>query len=309
MAGTVLILDYIMHEREKIKHIAGSIGDFNFVELSNINEFNIGILSSPYLSLIIMDIEFPLAADGLNILSSIRETGKGSRIPVIIITKSDKQEHKSAASKYKVNDYIIKPYNSRRLEDSISTLVQTEKPFKYNTNCINDFTISFDSYFTKQIKFADRMSLPLSIILFSTINTQSESSDNESRPSPCLEQICSIIEPGLHHILRETDNTFLNNGKDILVVLPGTGLSGARSVEEKVKKYINTILENNGVKFSNCFCSACAAFPDDGKDFQALIKCIFNRISDKELLEKMASIPIDTRKYANKRYSQFNRWF
>ncbi len=65
MDGTILIIDYSEYEREKIKITFDNIGEFEFIEIKNPNEFyNLKKLNTD-ISLIIIDIEFPVAEKAL----------------------------------------------------------------------------------------------------------------------------------------------------------------------------------------------------------------------------------------------------
>jgi hypothetical protein len=49
-------------------------------------------------------------------------------------------------------------------------------------------------------------------------------------------------------------------------------------------------------------------FPEEGENFQQLMETAFRKVSSKEMLEKITSIPTDARNYADKIYSRYKRW-
>ncbi|MCX7745290.1 MAG: response regulator [Clostridia bacterium] len=308
MDGTILILDYSEFEREKVKHILSNIGNFNFVELVSITEYNRYIEKTDLEpSLIIMDIAFPVEKEGFEIISSFRNNTVISKTPIIVTTKRDTLEYRNAALKLSVNDYIIKPYTANRLENSVRSLIKIEKKFTYNINNTATIIMTFEDYIIKELKIADRMKQPLSVILITSAKPKVPKSNEDSISKELREKIYSVAIEGAKLSLRSTDTAILNNSSDILVVLPGSDASGASVVIEKIKSHISEKLEQINVKFDDIFYSVSVTFPDEGKDFQSLMESAFKKISDKELLEQISSILVSTREYADKIYRRFNR--
>jgi transketolase len=68
-------------------------------------------------------------------------------------------------------------------------------------------------------------------------------------------------------------------------------------------------LEKAGERYSDHFYTVSVTYPDEGKDFQALMKRAFGKITDKDIYEKAESITQDTRKYAKKMYNKYSKWF
>ena len=83
MEGTIIIMDYSAYERQKIRHIAARIGQFDFIEVGDYSQFKLLNLDIRDLKLIIMDLDFPTEADGFNALTKIRSS-KARNVPVIL---------------------------------------------------------------------------------------------------------------------------------------------------------------------------------------------------------------------------------
>ncbi|MCX8129551.1 MAG: response regulator [Clostridia bacterium] len=307
MDGNILILDYSEFEREKIKFLLKLIGSFNIIEIPSINQYYTLMDSIDDISLIIMDLAFPDEAQGFEILGLLRKSCKD--IPVIIATRSEKLEYRDQAAKIGVYDYIIKPYNSSRMENSIRSVIKVENRFYYDTKGIDEIIMSFDYYIEKQFHMADAIKQPLSIIFISSLEEGTGSSSNDSSFPERKERACSTAVNTVRPMLSATDTMVLNKNGDILVVLPLTDLAYAKLCKEKVVENITADLEKVGERYADYFRTIQVTYPDEGKDFQTLMKCAFSKIADKELYSKAAIITQGTRSYANKLYSKYSRWF
>ncbi len=306
MDGTVLIMDYSDYERKKIKYILSNTGKFDFIEFSNINQFTTAFNQLCNLSLIIMDLAFPVEKEGFSVLNSIRNSSVLKDTPVIIIAKSDNVEYRDAAVKLLVNDYIQKPYKPVRLESSVRSIVKIQKKFSYNVNESAKIIMSFEEYFAKELSMAKRTKQHLSIMLITLIKPKEEKFLDIPNLSEIMDKAYSIAIDRVKRSLRVTDYAILNN-RDIIVVLPNTAASGARVVNEKICLYIDVGLNNINVRFDHFFFSTCVTYPEDGNDFQSLMERALKTVTDKEMLEKFTNILGETREYARSRYNQFKK--
>lgn len=306
MDGTVLIMEYSGYEIKKIKYILSSIGNFDFVEISEINRFYSAFRTLGNLSLIIMDLAFPTVEEGFSLLASIRSSSHLKDMPVIITSKSDNVEYRNAALKLLVNDYIQKPYKPFRLESSVRSLVKMEKRFSYKVNESAKIIMSFEEYFAKELNMAKRTKQCLSIILITLIKPKEEKLNNLENINEIMDKAYSTAIDRVKRSLRVTDYAVLNN-RDIIVVLPNTNPSGARVVNEKISLYIDAGLNSINVKFDDFFFSTFVTYPDDGSDFQSLMERAIKRVTDKEMLEKFTNILDETKNYARSRYNQFKK--
>ena len=166
--------------------------------------------------------------------------------------------------------------------------------------------MTFDNYIEREIKFAERSSSPLSLILITTIqiNADIESEEQASIDKPF---IFSIAVKKARRALRATDTIVLNKGRDILIVLPCTDEHGAQLVSDKIKAEMEPEFEKIKSDLKEYIYPVHVTYPYDGDSFQALMHKAFMQVSSKELLEKIVSIPTDTLNYANKSYSRYQR--
>lgn len=308
MEGTALIIDYSVYERQKIRHIIEKNGSLDIAEVGDISQINNIDLNSKEIKLIIMDLAFPSESDGFRLLRKLR-SAENSDVPIIILTQSDRQELKAEASKYMVNDYIIKPYPLKRLEKSIKSFLHSEMKQQYDTSAITDINMSFDSYVDREIKYSKRTKAPLSLILITMLQIKTDPDAARVTDSGFIASVFSIAAKKAREALRATDTIVLNQDRDIIIVLPCTDETGARSVCEKIKSGVEPEFARLNTESNKTVYPVYVTFPKDGNDFQSLMRTAFKKISDKEMLEKIVSIPTDTRKYADKSYNLHRKWF
>lgn len=303
MDGTILIIDYSEYEREKIKITFDNIGDFEFIEIKKPDEFYSLKSIKPDISLVIIDIEFPVAEEGFKILSSLKKLTADT--PVIIVTKTDNKTYRKTALDFNVRDYIIKPYRTQRLGNSVRSILKIDQA-KYNIDSANVITMSVEDYITKEFKIASRANKKLSIILITPVYPYKATLEKDKKINPEFEKDMynSVIEK-VKLSSRYTDTVILNDNKDILVILPFTDAAGASKVVEKIKISVSEALNNLDFKFDQLFYTVYSTFPDDGKNFQALMKKAIKQVEDKIMLEKITSIGENALADARNKYNKF----
>lgn len=307
MDGTILIMDYSAYERQKIRHIIDKTGSFTIIEVGDIKQFMLIDLNIDDLKLVVMDLAFPRETDGFNALDMIRSS-VGGNVPVIIVTQSERPELRQEALKYSVNDYIVKPYQLKRLEGSIRSFIPIEKEFYYDTHNIENIIMSFDNYIEREFKFSNRTGIPLSLILITTLQLGSQTQSGESITDDYKASVFSVAAKKARDALRATDTIVLNQNRDILIVLPCTDAAGTQLVSEKIKKSMESEFSKMRIDRNEYIYPVHVTFPEDGSNFQMLMQKAFKRIADKEMLEKIVSIPSGTRRYADKSYNRYRRW-
>lgn len=308
MDGTILIMDYSSYERQKMRHIIEKIGSFNIIEVGSIGQFYLLDLEISDLKLILLDLSFPTETDGFNSLKRIKSS-ENRDAPVIIVTHLDKHELKAEALKYSANDYIIKPYQVKRLDSSIRSLVRVVRNFHYATEQINEIIMNFDDYIEREIKFSKRTQSPLSLILITTLQIRKISETGQQTTVDNKASIFAIAAQKAKEALRATDTIVLNQNRDIIIVLPCTDESGAQLVCNKIKSKMEPEFEKIKADQNEYIYPVYVTFPKDGDSFQMLMQTAFMKVSNKEMLEKIVSIPTDTREYADKSYNRYQKWF
>ena len=169
--------------------------------------------------------------------------------------------------------------------------------------------MSFDDYISREIKYAKRTKNPLSLIVITMLKLDTEADGRIHKEIANKDRVFPLAAQLAHAALRSTDTISINKGRDIIIVLPCTSQEGAEAVCNKLKDGIIEELRNMEIDQSEYIFPVHVTYPDDGDNFQSLMECAFGKVSVKEMLEKIASIPTDTRQYANRRYNQFRKWF
>lgn len=307
MDGRVLLLEYSAYERQKIRHILSTAGRFEVIDVGDIRQFGLLDLDIEDLKLIIVDLSFPTEFDGLEALKKI-SSSESRTVPVIVISQTDSPELRKEVLNYSARDYIAKPYNLKRLEASIKGIVRTEAAFFYDTSHISDITMTFDSYMEREIKFAKRTNTPLSLILITTLQMDERTDAGQLVSDSLRKSVFSIAVEKSREALRLTDTIVLNGNRDIIIVLPCTEEAGAQLVCEKIVKLSEPEFKGLSIDISQQVYPVYVTFPGEGENFQQLMETAFRKVSSKEMLEKITSIPTDARNYADKVYNRYKRW-
>lgn len=306
MGRTVLLIDYSEYEREKAKIILENIGDFDFIDIKNLNHYYSLSKSITSVSLIIMDIAFPLEKDGFKILSLLRENNLTANTPLIIATKSDNPQHQRTALNYNAGDFIIKPYQTKRMESSVRSILKIEQEFIYEINSANVITMSIKDYILKEFKLASRSGQNLSIVFITPIQLKKDLFDQQKTIDEELKKKIYSIAGNMAKISsRSTDTIILNDDKDILAILPFTNAIGAEMVLRKIVKSTSQGLSEIKINYDDFFYGVHVTFPSDGKSFQALMEKALKKVESKIMLEKITTIGSNTIKNARNTYKLF----
>lgn len=306
MDGTILLIDYSEYEREKVKINFDNIGDYQFIEINSLKTYNQVFQNLSNLSLIIIDISFPSEKEGFEVISSLRKNEFTANTPIIIITKSDNLEYKTHALKYSVSDFIIKPYQTKRLENSIKSTLKIKNKFRYNLDSANVITMSVEDYISKEFKIASRANQNLSIVLITHIEIIKDSFESPKTLSPSQkEKVYHMAIEKVKSASRSTDTVIFNDSKDILVILPFTNSQGADKVVSKVTDSLVDGLNSQDI-YTDFFYTVHVTFPHDGKTFQNLMEKALKKVEDKIMLEKITHIGLDRLDHARKTYKKFN---
>lgn len=306
MDGTILLIDCSDYEREKVKITFDNIGDFHFIEIKNLETYNQSLPNLAEISLIIIDIAFPSEKEGFEVVASLRQNVFTVNTPIIIITKFDNIDYKSRALKFNVNDFIIKPYQTKRLENSIKSTLKINSQFRYNLDSANVITMSVEDYISKEFKIASRANQNLSIVFITHLDiTKSSSENTQILSSSKKEKIYLMAIEKAKAASRSTDTVIFNDGKDILLILPFTNSQGAETVVSKITESLIQGLNSLSIPI-DFFYTVYTTFPYDGKTFQAVMEKALKKVEDKIMLEKITNIGLNKLNHAKKTYRKFN---
>ena len=303
MAQKILIINSQKIDQDKIKNVVKNIGDYNIIEITSKTQYEHSKGFFDNLCLAITDIFLPDEKSGFSVIESLRGNPDTSSVPIIAVSKNDSTQLREKVFKYKVRDFIIKPFTKQRLENSLKSILKKEADYTFNTSNIGSLVISFDEFIEKEIKLSERLDRPFSIILISLLLSKNSMAEQKNR----IDNFFEIAETKCRSWLRSTDTMFENEKKDIILILPATDSHGVKSVESKLKNSIDRKLKSMNYLFKDYFFSSHVTYPDNGETVSELTKNLFKKMEDKYRQEKYASIPERLREYANKRYIQFNK--
>lgn len=134
-AFTVLIVDDDKLIRDIIMQNLRGIGFQKFVQASNGVEANKHLKNrKATIDLILCDWDMPVA-DGLTFLRAVRADHTYSHVPFIMVTAQQTQERLkiSQAAKYKVDAYIVKPFQSETLRKKVIQVLFGQDDLKKNS--------------------------------------------------------------------------------------------------------------------------------------------------------------------------------
>lgn len=294
MNQSILIINFSRYEIEKLKIFFDILGEFNFFEIDILSDLYL-IESMLEIDLIMLDLDIPTPDIGLSLLHKIRSYNSMSSTPIIVTSRYNKIDYKTESYKYNVNDYIYKPYNPKRLKNSIISALNILSTDKYMFDSGKIISLSIENYISKEFKSAKRCNQSISIIVLRPII----SNHNYKKSDLWYEGICEKIK----NTIRSTDTIILNINKDIILILPFTDHAGTKKVVSKVKNRIQLIY---GEDFLNkTFYISHSTYPDDGFNFQDLMKKISKNFDDKIALEKLTSLGQNTIDKAMDSYKKF----
>ncbi len=116
----VLVVDDAATMRRIVRGLLRELG------LKNVREADDGTtaleaLKTKKADLVVSDWNMPQMT-GIDLLKAIRGDGDLKDIPVLMVTAESKKENIMAAVQAGVNNYIVKPFNAKTLEDKLGKI-------------------------------------------------------------------------------------------------------------------------------------------------------------------------------------------
>lgn len=120
----------IIEDSQALSHaLADKFHRVNFkVLLANDGKTGLEEVLKQQPDLILVDIMMPIM-NGIEFLEMLRKNQWGEKVPVIIVSNSDREDHRKEAEKYNCIDYIIKANTTM---ENLINLVKTTLIDKYN---------------------------------------------------------------------------------------------------------------------------------------------------------------------------------
>jgi two-component system chemotaxis response regulator CheY len=113
----ILIVDDFSTMRKIIRNILTQLGFKNILEADD-GTTAIEILKKEKVDLIISDWNMPKMS-GLELLKAVRSDENLKDVPFVMVTAEAQKENILEAIKYKVNQYIVKPFTPETLKEKL----------------------------------------------------------------------------------------------------------------------------------------------------------------------------------------------
>lgn len=113
----ILIVDDFSTMRKIIRNILTQLGFKNILEADD-GTTALEILKKEKVDLIISDWNMPKMS-GLELLKAVRSDENLKNIPFVMVTAEAQKENILEAIKYKVNQYIVKPFTPETLKEKL----------------------------------------------------------------------------------------------------------------------------------------------------------------------------------------------
>ena len=116
----VLVVDDASATRQIIKSMLKELGFNNIREVEN-GQLALDSLKRRKADLVLSDWNMPVMS-GIDLLRAIRADKELKAIPVMMVTAEAEPENIMEAVKAGVNNYIVKPFNAKTLEEKLNKI-------------------------------------------------------------------------------------------------------------------------------------------------------------------------------------------
>jgi two-component system chemotaxis response regulator CheY len=120
----ILVVDDFSTMRRIIKNILRQLGYENIVEADD-GSAAVEVLKSEKIDFIISDWNMP-HMPGIELLKTVRSNEEWKNTPFLMVTAEGQKDNVIEAVKYKVNNYIVKPFTPETLMEKINKIFETK---------------------------------------------------------------------------------------------------------------------------------------------------------------------------------------
>ncbi len=238
--STILVVD----DDPNNLSVFGSLlsGEYRILVASN-GEIGLDLAASQRPDLVLLDVMMP-GLGGYAVCAKLKTEDETKDIPVIFVTSMSDTQHESEGFLVGGVDYVIKPVNPIILRARIKThLDLKQKTDELRSLAVKDFLTGlanrhrFDKFLTQEWQRGVRGgSTGLSVIMldvdyFGHYNNYY----GHLAGDLCLQQVAATLQKIVE---RSTDLVARYGGEEFCCVMPGTSLSGAIHVAEKIQEAI-----------------------------------------------------------------------
>jgi two-component system chemotaxis response regulator CheY len=120
----ILVVDDFSTMRRIVKNILRQLGYENIVEADD-GATAMEVLRSEKIDFIISDWNMP-QMPGIELLKNVRASEEWKTLPFLMVTAEGQKENVIEAVKYKVNNYIVKPFTPETLKEKIDKIFEAK---------------------------------------------------------------------------------------------------------------------------------------------------------------------------------------
>jgi two-component system, chemotaxis family, chemotaxis protein CheY len=118
----ILIVDDFATMRRIVRNILKQLGYHNVLEADD-GTSAVEILKKEKIQFIISDWNMP-QMPGIELLKTVRSTAEWKSLPFLMVTAEGQKENVLEAVKYKVSNYIVKPFTPEVLMEKINKIFE-----------------------------------------------------------------------------------------------------------------------------------------------------------------------------------------
>jgi len=235
----ILIVEDSKLNQEVLRRI---LADEHTIILAQTGDEALELARNEHPDLILLDIILP-GMDGFDVLTELKKSDKTRTIPVIIISAMTKPDDEVKGLTLGAVDYITKPFHEivvkTRVDTHLRILKQMRVIEKFGfidtlTNIPN--RRQFDRDVIREWNRGKRDQTPFSILMIDVDHFKMyNDTHGHQQGDIALVTVASAIKTSLK---RSTDIAARWGGEEFAVLLPETGLDGAMSVAEEIRKNV-----------------------------------------------------------------------
>jgi two-component system cell cycle response regulator len=194
-------------------------------------------------SLVVMDAFLP-GMDGLQVLRILKADAGLCRVPVLLVTPEEDTQSRERGLALGAEDYVSKPYRPFEIQQRmLDALAHSAPEFAFEpderterlvvdpltkTGTNNQLHISLDYEFTRAVRYKHS----LSCVVIQCLNYRELAQHlGELAPEVVIAPLANAIRGGV----RNVDHLFRSDAGEFTVLLPETGIEGARIVVERLR--------------------------------------------------------------------------
>ncbi len=118
----ILVVDDFSTMRRIIRNVLKQLGYVNIFEAED-GAAALEVLKREKIDFIISDWNMPQMT-GLELLKAVRESEQWKNLPFLMVTAEGQKEHVIEAVKYRVNNYVVKPFTAETLTEKINKIFE-----------------------------------------------------------------------------------------------------------------------------------------------------------------------------------------